>query len=117
MTQARETRGGTPHALGKGGGRTILVTRHSGARAWIERQGIVVDEVLDHLDVGRVKPGDCVVGTLPAHLAAEVCERGGEYVHLAVDLPPGLRGRELTVEDLERLGARLVPLTVRRRDG
>jgi len=95
-------------------GRTILVTRHAGARAWIERQGIAVDEVRDHLDVDGVEAGDRVVGTLPAHLAAEVCERGAEYVHLAIDLPPALRGRELSAEELDRLGARLVPLIVRR---
>ncbi len=97
--------------------RTMLVTRHAGAKEWIERQGVPVDEVRDHLDVGEVGAGDRVVGTLPAHLAAEVCERGAEYVHLAIDLPAELRGRELSAEDLERLGARLVPLAVRRAGG
>lgn len=95
-------------------GRTILVTRHAGARAWIERQGIAVDEVRDHLDVDGVRAGDLIVGTLPAHLAAEVCERRAEYIHLAIDLPAELRGRELSAEDLDRLGARLVPLVVHR---
>lgn len=93
--------------------RTLLVTRHAGAKVWIERQGIALDEVRDHLDVDEVRAGDRIVGTLPAHLAAEVCERGAEYVHLALDLPSGMRGRELSAEDLDRLGARLVPLVVR----
>ncbi len=94
-------------------GRTILVTRHAGAKEWFERRGIAVDEVREHLEAEDVHRGDTVVGTLPAHLAAEVCGRGAIYLHLAVDLPPGLRGRELTAEDLDRLGARLVPLLVR----
>ena len=55
-----------------------------------------------------------MLGTLPVHLAAAVCERGAVYMHLALDLPANQRGRELTGADLERLGARLLAYEVRR---
>jgi CRISPR-associated protein Csx16 len=40
-----------------------------------------------------VQPGDLVIGTLPAQIAARICERGGRYQHLTLDLPENLRGQ------------------------
>jgi CRISPR-associated protein Csx16 len=94
---------------------TYFVTRHPGAREWAQQQGITVDTQVDHLNVAQVKVGDVVIGTLPVNLVAEVCARGGRYyLHLALDLPPGVRGKELSVEDMERLGARLEKYRVER---
>ncbi|MFP4696161.1 CRISPR-associated protein Csx16 [Thiohalospira sp.] len=86
---------------------TWFVTRHSGAVEWAQRRGLVVDWQVDHLDPAELDAGDRVIGTLPVHLAAAVCERGGWYLHLSLDLPPELRGRELTADDMETAGARL----------
>jgi len=91
----------------------IAVTRHPGARQWLDRQGIRVDRFTDHLEVDRIRPGDTVIGTLPVHLAAEVCRRGARYLHLVLDLPPEARGRELSADDMEHYGARLEPYEVR----
>ena len=87
--------------------RTIFVTRHAGAREWAKRQGIIVDEVAEHLDPECINPGDLVIGSLPVHLVAEICRRGGRYKHLSMDIPPGHRGQELSADDMERFGARL----------
>lgn len=84
-----------------------FVTRHPGARAWAQSQDIEVDFLIDHLDVAQIIPGDIVIGTLPVNLAAGVCVRGGRYLHLSLDLPPQMRGKELSCEDMERLGARI----------
>ncbi len=70
----------------------IAVTRHPAIRKWLARQGIRVDRVTDHLEVDQIRPGDTLVGTLPVHLAAEVCRRGGRYLHLVLDLPPEAQG-------------------------
>ena len=51
--------------------------------------------------------GDVVIGTLPIHIAAEVHARGARYMHLSLDLPPALRGRELSAEQMNRARARL----------
>ncbi len=86
--------------------RSFFVTRHPGAIEWARRQGIAA-EAIDHLDPENIRRGDTVIGTLPVHLAAQVCARGGRYLHLALDLPPEARGRDLTAEDMEKYGARL----------
>ena len=87
--------------------------RHPGAREWLARQGIPVDRLTSHLEVEQLRPGDTVIGTLPVHLAAEVCRRGGRYLHLVLDSPPEARGKELSAEEMERYGARLEPYEVR----
>lgn len=86
---------------------TWFITRHSGALEWAARQSIFVDHTCVHLDIARIEPGDTVIGTLPVHLAAGVCERGARYLHLALEIPPDARGRELSANELEAFGARL----------
>ena len=86
----------------------IFVTRHPGARAWAHTQGIAARQVT-HLDPETVRGGDVVMGTLPVHIAAQVCARGARYLHLRLDLPPDLRGRDLSADDMTRAGARLEP--------
>lgn len=84
-----------------------FVSRHPGARDWARGEGLAVDRVVAHLDPESVSAGDVVVGSLPVNLAAQVCERGGRYLHLSLALPAGLRGRELSAGQLRDLGARL----------
>lgn len=86
---------------------TYFVTRHPGAADWARYSGFAEVALLAHLDVTTIAAGDVVLGTLPVNLAAEVCRRGGRYVHLTLDLPTEMRGRQLTTEEMEALGARL----------
>jgi len=89
---------------------TYFVSRHAGAVTWAKRQGITVDALVPHFDqqtMEQLQAGDTVIGTLPVHLAAQVCQRGAHYVHLSLQLPAELRGKELTAEDMERCQARL----------
>lgn len=95
---------------------TYLITRHPGAVAWAARQGIQVDLLVEHLDPETIQPGDVVIGTLPVHLAARVCARGGRFRYLAVDVPAAMRGTELSADDLLRYGARLEGYRVERCD-
>ncbi len=93
---------------------TWFVSRHPGALEWARRQGIQVDRQLSHLEVDRVQPGDTVIGTLPVHMVWAVNRRGGSYLHLSLDVPERLRGRELSADDLETCGARLEAFRVER---
>ena len=86
---------------------TWFITRHPGARQWAETQGLAIDRHAIHLDPAEVAPGDTVIGTLPVHLAAEICQRGARYFNLSLDLPASARGRELAVDELQAYKARL----------
>ncbi len=72
-----------------------------------------MDTRIAHLDPALIQPGDVVIGTLPIQLAAAVCARGGRFFNLSLDVPPQARGRELTADDLDTLGARLEAFEVR----
>lgn len=86
---------------------TYFISRHPGAYEWAAGEGIVVDQVLTHFDPECVELDDVVIGTLPIHLAARVCARGGHYLHLSLEIPADGRGRELSAADLRQFGARL----------
>ena len=88
---------------------TYFISRHPGAVEWAESEGFHVDERLAHFDVSIVQQGDRVLGTLPINLVAEVNTRGGEYLHLTLELPSDRRGKELTAQDMREFGARLEP--------
>lgn len=84
---------------------TYFVSRHPGAIAWAKQQGLAVDRQVSHLEIATIQEGDKVIGTLPIHLAARVCEIGGRYFHLNLDLPADKRGQELSASDIQLYGA------------
>lgn len=86
---------------------TWFVSRHPGAIEWAAAKGIQVDKHIPHLDPSLVRAGDTVIGTLPVHLAAAVCKQGASFLNLSIDVPPHLRGREISAEVLLECNARL----------
>lgn len=90
-----------------------FVSCHPGAHDWLAAKGLPVDRQVPHLHLEDVADGDTVIGTLPMQMVAALCERGVRYVHLALDLPLDARGRELSAEELDRYGARLIRYEVR----
>jgi len=92
---------------------TYFISRHPGAIAWAAEEGIIVDRQLDHLDINLIRTGDTVIGSLPVNLAAEVCAKNAHYLHLSLELPKELRGKELTVVQMRACNARLEEFTVR----
>lgn len=95
---------------------TIFVSRHQGAMDWAREEGLLPDDARIVADFSPevVQPGDIVIGTLPAQLAARICELGGRYWHLSLDLPVEWRGRELSAEDMRRCGARIEEFFIQR---
>lgn len=85
---------------------TYFVTRHSGAVEWARAQGIDAT-LIQHLDPDTIKTGDTVLGTLPVNIAADICQRGARYFHLSLEVPPDLRGTELTAQDMTTCNATL----------
>lgn len=92
--------------------RTLFISRHPGAVQWIKAQPIVVDRFIAHLNIDEIQAGDRVIGSLPVHLAGQVCARGAEYWNLSLELPAELRGQELSREQLEQMSARLERFSV-----
>ena len=78
---------------------TWFVTRHDGARDWAARRGLSA-VMVDDLNKATLKPGDRVMGSLPVHLAAQICAAGARYFHLVLHLPPEQRGRELSADEI-----------------
>ena len=93
---------------------TFFITRHPGALEWAARQGIVTDRQVMHLDTADVSAGDTVIGSLPVHLAAEICQRGARYFNLSLDLPAHARGKELSADELDAYNARLEAFEISR---
>ena len=85
----------------------FFVSLHPGAFDWARRHRVAFDVSIPHIDQLQLTAGDTVIGSLPVNLAANVCATKAKYLHLVVQLPIGLRGQELTADQLDALGARL----------
>ena len=92
---------------------TWFISSHPGAIAWAAQQGLPVERHAHHLEPAQLQAGDTVIGTLPLHLAASVCQRGARFVHLSLDMPAHWRGRELSADELRQCNARLEAFDVR----
>ncbi len=87
--------------------KTYFISGHKGAHDLAKRQDLTVD-CLVHLDITTINKGDTVIGSLPAHLVAELYEKGARYFHLAIDLSNEDRRRDLTADEMEARNARLI---------
>ena len=93
--------------------RRFFVSRHPGAIEWARQYPWAVRaRFVPHLEIEEIGEGDVLIGTLPVHLAAEVCARGARYLHLSISLTAGQRGCELTAQELDAADACLVPYEV-----
>jgi CRISPR-associated protein Csx16 len=86
---------------------TLFVTRHQGARDWAARQSIPA-QIVPHLETASIVACDTIIGTLPINLVADINAKGARYLHLVMELPMEARGRDLSADEMEKFGARLV---------
>jgi len=93
-----------------------LVSRHLGALDWMKRRlGDRSFQVHEHLDSSfRPEPGDRVFGVLTVAWVERICHSGAEAWVLDVEVTADLRGKELSAEQLDELGAVLVRYEARR---
>ncbi len=75
----------------------IVVTRHPALVEFLREQGIIGEDVkvLTHASPEDVR-GRVVFGVLPLWLAAEA----EAVVEISLDIPPELRGKELSLEQV-----------------
>ncbi|WKS96423.1 CRISPR-associated protein Csx16 [Gallibacterium anatis] len=94
---------------------TWFISRHTGAIEWAKQQQLKIDRWESHLDnLNEINDGDIVMGTLPIHIAAEVCRKGAKFYFLSIDLPSSLRGKELDKEQMDELDCSLVPYFIQK---
>ena len=91
---------------------TYIITRHPGAVEWLRRTRPELGEaqLIPHAGedfFAKLQQGDIVIGVLPLALAARVTDAGARFYNLSVPVPPEMRGKELSADDMEQLGARL----------
>ena len=81
----------------------VIVTRHQALVEYLRRKNAVaVDvEVIAHITSPEQVAGKVVAGVLPLHLAAAA----EAIVNVQLNLPPDLRGVELTLEQVEQYAA------------
>lgn len=77
-----------------------FVSRHEGAVNWAKLKNLPVTRWVSHLDIKEIHHGDVVIGVLPVHLAAAVCEKGAEFYFLTIDLELQQRGTELDMHEM-----------------
>lgn len=95
--------------------KTIFVNRNAGAIEWAQCQNLPNLEVVADFDPSKVQAGDTVIGTLPLALIADANARGATFQTLAMEVPAELRGKPISADQMETLGAKLVPLHVERK--
>ena len=91
-----------------------FISRHQGAIDWIAQQSINIDRFKQHLDINDIQADDIVIGTLPIHLAAQVCEKGAKFYFLSVNVTKEQRGKELTAKQLTEQYCSLQPFFIQK---
>lgn len=90
---------------------TLIVTRHPGAVEFIQYRGYV-GEVCEHFVPEMAHEGMLIIGVLPVHLIAQVLQTGARFVQVVLpNIPPEMRGVELTPAQMIECGAQLIEIT------
>jgi CRISPR-associated protein Csx16 len=90
-----------------------FVSRHQGAVDWIKAQGIRLDHIVAHMNCEHdPKPGDVIIGTLPAADIARLNQRGIRFFNLDLTIPQSLRGKDLTATEMAECSPRLAEYNV-----
>ena len=93
---------------------TWFISRHQGAIDWIKQQrDWRIDRYIEHLNPADIQPGDTVIGTLPIHIAAEVCAKGANFYFLQLPQEAEKRGSEYSAADMQTMGCSLRRFDIR----
>ncbi|MEW6559355.1 MAG: CRISPR-associated protein Csx16 [Pseudomonadota bacterium] len=95
-----------------------FVSRHDGALRWariLQKQAVLpfdIDEYVPHIDPEQLHKGDVVIGTLPLREVQRLREQGVRFLNLDLQVPPDMRGQELTATQMTACGATLTEYRV-----
>ena len=94
----------------------VVVTRHEALVQFLSEEGVIPEGKpyvwKKHIDPGENSKlvGKMVIGVLPMHLAA----LAREYVNVPLVIPPEMRGKELSIEEIRRFAKAAEHYEVRR---
>lgn len=90
---------------------TVIITRHKALAAYLIEIGAVPPNarIVPHAGPEDIR-GNVVAGPLPLHLAC----LAHSLIHVPLDIPPDLRGVELTLEQVRALAKPVERYSVRR---
>ncbi|MCF6345464.1 MAG: CRISPR-associated protein Csx16 [Thiomicrorhabdus sp.] len=94
-----------------------LVSRHKASVAWLRARGIAADVLLPHFNealLSKLQPEDVVAGNLPIQMVAQLTQKGVRYYHLLIPVTLDLRGKELSLMQLNALDVQLVEFKAER---
>ena len=91
--------------------KTIIISRHKGAINWLKKYHSEFNNVeyFTHVNKKDIK-GNIVIGTLPINLAIF----SKEYWHLSMDIPIEMRGKELSIKDMEEFNCKIEGFIIKR---
>ena len=94
--------------------KVLIVTRHAATVEWLKSTMLDDNQIMvvAHYTPGMAQGYDYIVGILPIQLVEELCAEGIRYYQVTMDVPEEFRGKELTVEQMDQFGARLVQYNV-----
>lgn len=83
----------------------IFVSRHKGAYGWFNKHHPKLAENCEYKNhiITEEIAGNIIIGTLPINLSVNA----EEYWHLTMNIPAEMRGKELTIEDMEALDCKI----------
>lgn len=85
-----------------------IVTRHTGAVAWLRAKGFD-GEVVPHLSTDAIQPGNSYIGVLPIPMIKQILDAGSRFFLLMLpEVTAAQRERELSPPEMDAAGARLV---------
>jgi len=90
----------------------VVISRHKATVEWIRERYDNIEKVLDHIKSPDDINGEIVIGNIPLHLAY----KAKEIWNVSIDLPPELRGKDLSREQFLKLNPRIEKYKVIRLD-
>ena len=89
--------------------REVICTKHPGAAEWLRRKGVDAPQITTPW---MLEAPVHVYGDLHITSAAKVCGAGGRCTFIVMSIPTAMRGKEITADEMELCGAKLVEFRV-----
>ena len=81
--------------------KVVIVSRHPGTINLLKSK-FPDAEIISHMTEDSIPENALVIGNLPIEMVAKVLEKGNRFVSVVLNIPPEMRGKELSEEELKK---------------